>query len=160
MDCIEGRDAGISARDQANTAVEMQRPQKGSNDLAKALEALSLAARTEEESKANALGLGAAKVHKEEEQRKVEDQRKRERREMQRQPDQETAAATVATTQEAARLHGGLQGIKGTQFEIRVQQTVACNATIRQVLAITTEMRSFQHFKDLDVQKAITLVLC
>ena len=106
------------------------------------------------------MGLGAAKVHKEEEQRKVEDQRKRERREMQRQPDQETAAATVATTQEAARLHGGLQEIKGTHFETRVQRTVASSATIRQVLAITTEMRSFQHFKDLDVQKAITLVLC
>jgi hypothetical protein len=84
----------------------MPRAQKGSNDLAKALETLSLAARTEEDSKSNALGLGAAKAHREEEhKRKAEDQRRRERREVHRQLDQETAAATAATTQEAAQLH-------------------------------------------------------
>jgi hypothetical protein len=40
-----------------------------------------------------------------------------------------------------------------------VQHTVASNDTSRQVLAITTEMRSIQHFKELDVKNAITLVL-
>jgi hypothetical protein len=138
---------------------EMPRAQKGSNDLAKALETLSLAARAEEDSKANTLGLGAAKAHREEEQRKAEDQHRRERREVHRQLDQETAAATANTTQEEAQLHAGLQGIKGTPFGIRVQRTVASNDTSRQVLAITTEMRSIQHFKELDVKNAITIVL-
>ena len=104
------------------------------------------------------MGLGTAKAHREEEQCEAEDQRKRERREVQRQLDQETAAATAATTQEAAQLHAGLLGIKGTPFEIRVQRTGASNATSRQVLAITTGMRSIQHFKELDVHNAITLV--
>jgi hypothetical protein len=98
---------------------EMPRALKGSNDLAKAVGALTLAARAEEDSKANALGLGAAKAKKEEEHRKAEDQRRRERKEAQRQLDLETAAATAATTQEAAQLHAGLQGIRGTAFESR-----------------------------------------
>ena len=136
----------------------MSRAQKGSNNLAKALGALSLAARAEEDSKADALGLGAAKVYREEEQRKAEDQRKRERREAQRLLDQEAVAATAAASQEATQLHEGLQGIKGTQFEIRVQRAGASSATSRQVLTIATGMRSIHQFKELDAQHAITLV--
>jgi hypothetical protein len=137
----------------------MPRALKGSNDLAKAVGALTLAARAEEDSKANALGLGAAKAKKEEELRKAEDQRRRERKEAQRQLDLETAAATAATTQEAAQLHAGLQGIRGTAFESRVQRTVDSSVTKRLVLAVTTEMRTIRQFREEDVQNAIITVL-
>jgi len=61
---------------QAAAGSEMSQSIKGSNSLAKAVWALTLAARAEEDSKANALGLGTAKAHKEEEQRKAEDKRR------------------------------------------------------------------------------------
>ncbi len=86
---------------------------KGSNDLAQAVGALTLAARAEEDSKADALGLGAAKAHKEEERRKAEDKRRQDKKEAQRKLELETAAATAATTQQEAQLHEGLRGIRG-----------------------------------------------
>jgi hypothetical protein len=67
-------------------------------------------------------------------------------------------AATANTTQEEALLHVGLQGNKGMKFETRVQEKVDCTATIRQVLAISTQIRSVKHFQSSEVQTAITLV--
>jgi len=131
---------------------------KGSNDLAQAVGALTLAARTEEDSKTDALGLGAAKAHKEEERRKAEDKRRQDKKEAQRKLELETTAATAATTQQAAQLHEGLRGIRGTELEKRVQNVEASDATNRLVIAIVKEVRTIRQFKEVDAHNAITMV--
>jgi hypothetical protein len=126
---------------QAAADSEMPRAIKGSNSLAEAVGALTLAVRAEEDSKADALGLGTAKAHKEEEQRKAEDKHRQDKKEAQRKLDLETAAATAATTQQAAQLYEGLQGIWGTELEKRVKSVATSDATNRLVIAIAREMR-------------------
>jgi len=131
---------------------------KGSNDLAQAVGALTLAARTEEDSKADALGLGAAKAHKEEERRKAEDKRRQDKKEAQRKLELETVAVTAATTQQAAQLNEGLRGIRGTELEKRVQNVEASDATNRLVIAIVKEVRTIRQFKEVEAQNAIRMV--
>ena len=94
----------------------------------------------------DALGLGAAKAHKEEERRKAEDKRRQDKKEAQRKLELETVAATAAITHQAAQLHEGLQGIRGTELEKRVQKVEASDATNCLVLAIVKEVRTIRQF--------------
>jgi hypothetical protein len=148
----------VTAWDSAAPILGMPRKQTGSNDVAKRLEALTLAARKTEEAQADALGLGAAKAHREEELRKAEVKRLHERKEERRQRDEEQAAATAASANEAMRLHVELQGMKGTQLDTRRQERGACPITTARVLAIATSLNGVKYFKSADVAPAVNIV--
>jgi hypothetical protein len=136
----------------------MQSKQMGSNDVAKRLEALTLAARATAEAQADALGLGSAKAQREEEQRKAEAKRRHERQEEHCRRDQEAAATTAYSTNKAMQLHSELQGIKGTQLDARMQEQVACTITTTRVLTIATSLCSVRFFKTTDVAPVINIV--